>query len=473
MGFSVVAFVFYFLPAAVAGYYLLSVCRAGMRMKNLYLIGASAAFYAAGGSGNLGVLTTILLVTYACAYVIRSQRSKLALVFGIVINLAILVKYKYPALVLSMIGIEGIDPQIIFPLGLSFIIFHSISYLVDSWKLATQPEATVGEAESGEFVNVALYLLFFPKVLQGPIVPYADFRPQILLRSAGWDDLFAGAQRFILGLAKKVIVADEFGRMVAALPPTQAMDAPTAWLGVIAFGFQLYFDFSAYSDMALGLARMFGFRFAENFDFPYHSTSIGEFWRRWHISLGTWFRTYIYIPLGGNRQGSVYLNLFTVFILTGLWHGNTLIYLFWGVAHGLVILLERTPVYRALPWHRPGMKVVGWFYTMVVVFIGWLCFWQPSVGAFLDYLLVLGGVSDGHVTWGWQYFYDVKNLVFVVAAIVGMYITSRPRIRRWFAEHSSRGVRGVVINLMLAVAFVMSYIGMVSNSYTPFLYFQF
>ncbi|MGB4635690.1 MAG: MBOAT family O-acyltransferase [Arcanobacterium sp.] len=440
-------------------------------------------FYWAGAGSNLSVIVLLITVTYLTSYIMRAKQSKMAFVFGLIINVVVLVKYKYPALVLSMIGATGITPDVIFPLGMSFIVFHSISYLVDSYQSmvgAVAKPATANarkDNELAEFINLSLYIVFFPKILQGPIVRYQEMREQIISRVSTWEDVYAGLQRFIIGLAKKVIIADEFGRMVASLPRLENMDAGTAWFGVFAFGFQLYFDFSAYSDMALGIARIFGFRFGENFNFPYIATSISEFWRRWHISLGAWFRNYIYIPLGGNRQGSVYLNLFIVFVLTGLWHGNTPIYLYWGIAHGIVILIERTPAYRKLDWTRLPMRILGWAYTMTVVFIGWLCFWQPNVDEFMDYCYKLLGIGVSDVSFTWLYYYDLKNTVFLLGAAAGIGLFSRPvlqtKTRSAMAIAQAKPAYQLLVLVTMAGLFILSFSGMVSNSYTPFLYFQF
>lgn len=316
-------------------------------------------------------------------------------------------------------------------------------------------------------------MLFFPKLFQGPIVRWKDFSAPLADRRVGFDRFEAGLERFLIGLGKKILLADEFGHMLSSFPSAGAMDVPTAWIGMILFAMQMYFDFSGYSDMAIGLARFFGFELSENFNHPYTSSSITEFWRRWHISLGAWFREYVYIPLGGNRRGNVYVNLLIVFVLTGLWHGNAPVYLLWGLWHAMFILFERTPLYRRLRENIPGRKYFGWLYTTFAVFFGWLCFRYESVSQLVLYLKSMFGATTGTLSYTWQYFYDKKTLFYLAASIFGLFVFSRPKLQhlwqRW-QEHPAGQLAKYILLLLIAV---LCYIGASFNTYTPFLYFQY
>ncbi len=359
--------------------------------------------------------------------------------------------------------------DVVFPLGLSFIIFHGISFLVDVYR---QPSK--GENEGFYFIQTALYLMFFPKITQGPIMRYCDMEPELENRTFDFNGLMAGTERFILGLGKKAILADTFGAAVSQIFSATAMDAPTAWLGVLLFSLQLYLDFSGYSDMAIGLARIFGFHFQNNFNFPYFSKSISEFWRRWHISLGAWFRTYIYIPLGGSREGSVYFNLLMVFLLTGMWHGNTGVYILWGLFHGMFVLFERTSAYQNLKNKIPGFSVIGWIYTTLAVGIGWLCFRVTSLGELWLYIKRLFGVESGDLVFTWHYYLTPKLLFFIVITCVGMAILSRPAIREIILKTTQMRCWAAALKYIALVGlFLLCFLHIVNNGYSPFLYFNY
>ncbi len=380
----------------------------------------------------------------------------------------VLAVFKYPQAIASALG--STEPlTTLYPLGISFISFHCISYLADL--LREEVRLPVG-SEAKEFLSFATYLLFFPKITQGPIVCYADMRPELEQRSFTLEQVSAGCERILVGLAKKVLLADQLGALVSTMPQPGHMDAPTAWLGVAAYGFQLYFDFSGYSDMAIGLSGIFGFHFKENFNFPYLSRSVTEFWKRWHISLGGWFREYVYIPLGGSRRGSVYLNLFIVFLLTGMWHGNTGIYICWGLAYGILCVIERTPWFRRLQSRR-WFPPVGWLYTTLVVFIGWLCFRLPNVSTFILYLKNMLGVGVGELSFTYTYFFTAKTLTLLAVSVLGIFLCSRQKVRALYQKAMERPVWVYGKYFLLLALFALSYTAILSNGYTPFLYFQY
>lgn len=469
MNFSSVIFLFFMLPASVAGYALCYlIFRHSITALNIFLCTASLGFYYMAGEPALFVVLGLVLGNYIIEYIARTTGRKAVLHAGIVLDVLVLVVFKYPQAIASALG-SSTPLTALYPLGISFISFHCISYLADAirgeWKPPIQNEAR-------EFLTFSTYLLFFPKIAQGPIVRYRDMRPELAERSFTLEQVCAGGERFLVGLAKKVLLADQLGQLMSSMPEVGAMDAPTAWLGVAAYGFQLYFDFSGYSDMAIGLSRAFGFHLKENFRFPYLSRSVTEFWQRWHISLGAWFREYVYIPLGGSRRGSVYLNLFIIFLLTGMWHGNTAIYICWGLMYGILCVLERTPQYKRLKGKR-GFSVVGWLYTTVVVFVGWLCFRLPNVSSFFLYLRNMLGMDIGELTFTWRYFLTAKTIALLCISVAGIFLCSREKVRavyRGLMQYP--GWVGVKYVIMLAL-FALSYTAILSNGYSPFLYFQY
>ena len=389
MVFSSITFVFFFLPVILAAYHL-----APRRLRNGLLVTASLGFYAWGAGG----FVLALVASVAANYVIgaRLERrvdagdrtaARRLLALGVVLNVALLGWFKYANLAvatwnagLAEAGLPVLPwAEVILPIGISFFTFHSLSYLVDVYR------GTARHLVSP--LDFALYITFFPQLIAGPIVRFHEIRDQLETRRETFDAFAAGVYRFSFGLAKKVIIADSVAPLANAafgLSPGE-LNTSAALLGLLAYTVQLYFDFSGYSDMALGLALMFGIRFPENFDRPYASRSITEFWRRWHMSLSRWFRDYLYIPLGGNRgtNAATYRNLVIVFLVTGLWHGANWTFVAWGAYHGLLLLLERAAgVGRgARPRPRPWQAV-----TVVLVMLGWVLFRSPSIEHALGYL---------------------------------------------------------------------------------------
>ena len=344
-------FIFIFLPVVLAAYYLLRPA-----YRNTVLLMASLFFYAWGEPRYLLIMLFTITINYCGAMLIDTYRSraKLILCLSILANLGILVYFKYTNFIFENINalfrgnLEFI--HVIMPIGISFYTFQAMSYLVDVYRKDCSVQKN--------FYDLMLYIVLFPQMIAGPIVKYHDVEQQIKSRETTLEDFSAGLRRFIVGLAKKVLIANSMGAVVERIftSDTATFSTPIAWLGAVAYTFQLYYDFSGYSDMAIGLGRMFGFRFLENFNYPYISSSITEFWRRWHISLSTWFKEYLYIPLGGNRCGNVrtYFNLFVVFVATGVWHGASWNFVLWGLWHGFFIILE-----RFFSWHKKECGVMG------------------------------------------------------------------------------------------------------------------
>ena len=410
MNFDSVIFISCFLPVVAALYWVIP----GIRGKNILLLVFSLLFYCFAGFSSLFLLVGLALVNYLLGLWIRSGRgAKPAAVIGFVLNVAFLGLFKYLNFLLNQVlGLPEVSLGLVVPLGISFFVFKSISYLADlRWG-----------GNNGSFPDFLLYVSFFPQIVTGPIARFSDFLPQLTERAHSVQAAAAGMKRFVVGLGKKLILSGILGNMVDSLFALDGsvLNAPLAWLGAVGYCLQLYFDFSGYTDMAIGLGGFFGFTTVENFDHPYIAVSIGEFWRRWHISLSTWFRDYVYIPLGGNRKGKVRagLNKFIVFFLCGLWHGASWTFLLWGVWHGVFSILESTGIIPAkkLEKHR----LVGHLYTLFVVLIGFVMFRAASVSQGFAFLTAMftGFSASAQTTVALHQFVTAEALVMLVVGAV-------------------------------------------------------
>lgn len=371
MAFSSAAFVFAFLPAV----FLLHLVIRGRLARNVLLLLASLLFYSAGSLPHLPLLVGVTLLNYLAGLLFRKRLRirKAVLAVTLCLNVAVLALFKYLGFFGGVIGdLTGLSlrlPALALPIGVSFFTFQGMSYAIDVYR----------DPDSGttDFFELLLYISFFPQLIAGPIVQYHDVAPQLRRRAADVRQMAEGFRRFIVGLGKKLLLADVLGTAVDALyARTDLLDARTALLAGIAYCLQIYFDFSGYSDMAIGMGRMFGFRFPENFDHPYTGSSIREFWRRWHISLSMWFRNYVYIPLGGSRRGlaRTCFNTFVVFLLTGLWHGAMWTFVLWGLWNGFWLILERTT-----PLKKVSHTLFGHVYMLLIVMLGFILFRAESL----------------------------------------------------------------------------------------------
>ncbi len=393
----------------------------------------------------------------------EGKLKSLILTLGIVFDLGFLGYYKYAGFAVSLLNrlahheIMSV-PQIALPIGISFFTFQAISYIVDVYRKDTEYSKSV--------VNVALYIAFFPQLIAGPIVKYRDINQQIEKRQANWVKVSNGFRRFIYGLAKKVLVSNVLGLCVDTIYSNDLsfIDYKVAWIGALAYTFQIYYDFSGYSDMAIGLGKMFGFDILENFNYPYVSKSISEFWRRWHISLGSWFREYLYIPLGGNRKGDVrtYVNLFIIFFLTGLWHGANLTFVFWGLYHGFFRIIERLGFDKWLKKHN----VLATIYCFLVVNFGWVIFRSTGITNSLRYLArMILPFKYNNSTIEMYTFLNLKVVFIGVIAILGAGCVPKKIADKW--KNSIPEAIYCVFLLILCLASIAS------NPYNPFIYFQF
>ena len=390
MLFSSIVFLFTFLPAVMILYYLLPV-----RFRNVILLLASLVFYAWGEPVYLFLMLLSILFNYFSGLDIArnlqdKRAAKRSLVFNLIINLAVLGFFKYEGFVLDTLN--GIFPVHIsyhalpLPIGISFYTFQILSYIIDVYRGNVKVQTNLP--------NFALYVTMFPQLIAGPIVQYADVDEQLASREVSRTKFGEGSMYFIRGLAKKVLLANTSGMIFTEVSGLAKgnIAVMTAWLGAFAYMFQIYFDFSGYSDMAIGLGKMFGFEFNMNFNYPYVAKSITEFWRRWHISLSSWFRDYVYIPLGGNRVSKIkhIRNLLIVWFLTGLWHGAAWNFVAWGLYYGVILIIEKyllSPVLDRLP------DIVRHIYSIVLVVIGWVLFFSSSFGQAADYIRVMFGAG--------------------------------------------------------------------------------
>ena len=466
MAFGSLSFLFVFLPAALALYYLCP-----RALKNAALVCDSLVFYAWGSPACLAVLGFSLLFNYCaglqlglCASNGRRGGARALLVLAVVVNVGLLAFYKYAGFLTdnlsALLGMSLRAPELPVPPGVSFFTFTVLSYLIDVYRGKAPAERN--------FFCYGAYVTLFPKLLSGPIAQYAALAPQLRGRQHSLAGFGMSVNQFLVGLGKKVLLADSLGAAFAAIHGQTQCTALAAWLGCICYSLQLYFDFSGYSDMAIGLARMFGFRLEKNFDYPYLSTSVSEFWRRWHISLGAWFRDYIYIPLGGNRCAvpRQIFNLLVVWILTGIWHGAAWNFVFWGLYHGCFVLLEKF-VLRRFSEHIP--KFLRHVYLILVVMIGWVFFFSPTVGSALQYL----GCMFGRYGWAdsTAHYYLASNLWLVLLGLLGC----APLLRRVHQKlaYAHGGVATVISVICYALVAVACVACLVNSTYSSFLYFQF
>lgn len=449
MNFASVTFLFFYLPIVVALYFLLR----GRGARNTLLLTASLFFYAWGEGMGLALLLISIVMNHELSHKIAKDR-KPWLAIGIAANLGLLIAFKYFGLITETLGFARIETRL--PLGISFFTFQAMSLLVDVAR---------GSKPAANPLRTGLYISMFPQLIAGPIVRWDEFRDQIVERNETWDRFCDGARLFMLGLAQKVLIADSVARIAdAAFGADAATLAPgVAWLGLAAFTLQIYYDFAGYSNMAIGLGRIFGFELPRNFEHPYSAASFREFWRRWHMTLSRWFRDYLYIPLGGSQAGErkTYRNLLIVFVLCGLWHGAAWTFLLWGLWHGVFLIGERLAQRLNLP---KIPRVIGVAYTVLFVALGWVLFRADSLSHALAYWRAL--LPGGDVT------IDVPSsalyaMVFGVLFAWDGWKTVGNRIP------TPAPVGAAIQWSMIAVLALFCFAAVASTTHQPFLYFRF
>ncbi|WP_018388165.1 MBOAT family protein [Ancylobacter sp. FA202] len=471
MVFSSVTFLFYFLPAFLICYF----ATPGLRARNLVLLAFSLVFYAWGGLANVLVLAVSIVANYLFALLIDTRTGPWRLRMlglAVALNLSGLIAFKYAGFLAENINLllpAGAQLPVVhlpLPLGISFFTFHAISYLVDIYR---------GKARAnGRFEEIAVYITMFPQLVAGPIVRYSTIAHRIRARRTTLGRVSAGLRIFVIGLSWKVLIADEVAPLVSVVfDNTTAPSLGEAWIGVCAYALQIYFDFGGYSNMAIGLAIAMGLKFPRNFNLPYGALSITDFWRRWHMSLSSWFRDYVYIPLGGNRRGHVYtaLNLWTVFLLCGLWHGASWTFVIWGVHHGTFLVLERTRLGAAL---RAAPRLVNHAYVLLVVLTSWVWFRAESLPQALDLFAGLAGLN-GVGPLSVNLLADLEPVTIVIMVLawpLAMFGLPQPRPKH-LSERARRTLFGITDTVVMALLFALCILSVGAATYSPFLYFRF
>jgi len=464
MLFSSLVFLFTFLPITLLVYYLVP-----RKVKNVVLLIASLIFYAWGEPVYIFLMLISILFNYFCGMDIALKAGRKSqvrsLIFTIVVNLFILGFFKYYGFIVT--NLNAILPFYIpyrkleLPIGISFYTFQTLSYIIDVYRGNVDVQVNL--------IDFGTYVTMFPQLIAGPIVQYADVEEQLVNRESSWDKFGEGCMYFIRGLAKKVLLANTSGMIFTEVTGLGKgnVSVLSAWLGAFAYMFQIYFDFSGYSDMAVGLGKMFGFEFCMNFNYPYIAKSITEFWRRWHISLSSWFRDYVYIPLGGNRvsKSRHIFNLMVVWFLTGLWHGAAWNFVAWGLYYGIIEKYILSPVLDKLP------SVVRHIYSIVLVVIGWVLFFSPSLGGAARYLGMMFGAGAHGVADRESLYLLTTNLVLWIILIIGS--TPLTDVRYQHMLRQKKWNTTLLNGIVYAVLFILCIAYLVTETYNPFLYFRF
>ena len=461
MLFSSVTFLYYFLPAVLLTYFAVPRC-----LKNAVLLIFSLVFYGWGEPKLLFLMIFTILMFYVCGLLIgRSETQKakkLWLTVSIVISIGLLGLFKYADFCVdSFNAVTGLSVPLLrlsLPVGISFYTFQSLSYTIDVYRGNVPAQKNP--------ISFGAYVALFPQLIAGPIVRYVDVARELNERKHSWEDFCLGLRRFLVGLGKKILIADNFALLMKLFRESEGKSVLFYWLYAVAFMLNIYFDFSGYSDMAIGLGRIFGFRFIENFNYPYLSKSVSEFWRRWHMSLGSWFRDYVYIPMGGNRvsKGRWVFNTFTVWMLTGLWHGAAWNFVLWGVLFGVLLMIEKwVPAIQKLPnWLRHG-------YVLLIVCLSFVLFNADSLSqAISDMGGMFGFAGVPLVNAESLYYLRSYGLLFVMG-IVG----ATPIVRDTARKIGEKPWGAVLEVLLMALLLIVCSAYLVDGSFSPFLYFRF
>ena len=469
MVFSSMVFTTLFLPLVFVLYFAFK----SPRIRNGILLVFSLVFYAWGEPKWIFVMLLTVTVNYFCGCLISGTENKhhrtLFMVTGVALSLGFLFFFKYFGffcdMVMHLLGRENPLTKPVLPIGISFYTFQVLTYTVDVYRRKVSAQKN--------FAQLLMYVSFFPQLIAGPIVNYTDIEPELAVRVVKTEDVYEGFMRFFIGFAKKVLLANTCGIITDKLVAAGELSFAGSWLVAVAYAFQIYFDFSGYSDMAIGMGRIFGFHFFENFNYPYISKSVTEFWRRWHISLGTFFRDYVYIPLGGNRvpRWKNIRNIMIVWLLTGFWHGASWNFLVWGLYYGLLLLAEKFLLHRVkekLP------EVVNLANTLVLVLIGWIFFYYENLSDGLYHLRVMFGFADAPLTDPGAIYYFKHYMLFLVAAALAslpwkQIFTKLPQKIVGPLRTAGPYLKPVMVTILLLASLAM----IITQSYNPFLYFRF
>ncbi|MBI1185709.1 MBOAT family protein [bacterium] len=471
MVFSSVIFLLYFLPIVLAVNYLLPA-----RFRNYWLLFSSLFFYAWGAPDFVMLLMGSVVANFFAVKAMHQSHkfNKIWLVLSLTINVGLLIYFKYfnffvdnINILLAQIGVQPMGyTKVLLPIGISFFTFQSLTYTIDVYRKVHEPLRKLSD--------YALYIMLFPQMIAGPIVRFSSIAGELVSRHTSHQQFKQGIHRFVIGLSKKVLLANTLAEFSTEtlLQNGAELNATTAWLGILAYTFQIYFDFSGYSDMAIGLGNMLGFTFPENFNNPYASKSITEFWRRWHITLSTWMRDYLYIPLGGNRVGSkgrLYFNLAFVFIISGLWHGASWNFIIWGAYHGFFLIIERLFLGKILK-NIPAVFSVS--YAFLAALVGWVFFSIESFGEAVNYISIMFSGSFGFS----ELLLDRKYIfTLIISAVFAfwLYLPHGANLQNWFFGAKYRLYPSLAMNVVSVVLLLISFMHLVASGFNPFIYFRF
>lgn len=459
MIFTTSFFMFIFFPITILVYYLID-----FKYKNSVLLLASLFFYAWGEPRNIILIIMLVITNYFLGIGIEKYKGKnlaKALLFlGLAIDLGVLFQYKYSQffsdIINQIFNLNFKIADVALPIGLSFFTFQILSYIIDVYREKVPAQKNMW--------TLALYILLFPQLIAGPIVRYQDIEKQLVNRNIGVSSFFEGGKRFMIGFSKKVLIADVVGQVAdLAFGDNFLLYGQMAWVGILAYTLQIYYDFSGYSDMAIGMGKMFGFDFNENFIYPYFSFSIKEFWRRWHVSLSSWFRDYVYIPLGGGRckEWRTYVNLLIVFFCTGLWHGASWNFIFWGVYYAIILIAEKMFLGK---WLQKIPKIFSWMYSCLAIMFGWIFFRSDTMSDAVYYIKKLFIFPKE----GWKdviYYIDREKMCAMILGIFfafPVYSLLKERLKNSW-----------LLDISICLVFLVAVFYMTGNSYSPFLYFRF
>ena len=463
MLFTSISFLYYFLPIVIAMYFILP-----KKARNVVLFAASFFFYFYGEPKYIILMLLEILVAYIGAILIDKYKSKGIFIATVSIHILFLCVFKYTDFIIS--NINGIFKsnisllRLALPIGISFYTFQILSYVIDVYKGKVKVQKS--------FLKLATYVMLFPQLIAGPIVRYETIEDELDNRKCTVDGFAQGVRRFVIGLSKKVLIANMLGELCKVFTATTEKSVLFYWMFAISYMLQIYFDFSAYSDMAIGLGKIFGFNFLENFNYPYISKSITEFWRRWHISLSSWFRDYVYIPLGGNRKGTLkqIRNILVVWMLTGIWHGASWNFIVWGLMFGVLLIIEKFFLAKYL---EKMPNIIKRIYVLFIVMISFVIFNADSMGEAIKNIVGLFGANGEALTNKYTLYYLKSYLVTIIIAIIG----ATPLLKNIIEKLKQNKVMNAVINIaepicLVALLFITTAY-LVDNSYNPFLYFRF
>ena len=466
MVFSSIVFLYIFLPIMLLLYFIVP-----SKFKNAIMILASLVFFAWGEIRYIFIMLVLAVMDFICGkqitmYQDNKKKKILFLMINVVVNLGILFFFKYADFIITNINnLTGLSIPLLnipLPIGVSFNTFQSLSYVIDVYRGTVKCEKS--------FYNYLTYTTLFPQIIAGPIVRYETVDEELETKNISLDNFSAGMKRFIIGLGKKVLIANSVGALWNTIETGNYSELSMlfAWIGIISFALQIYFDFSGYSDMAIGLAQIFGMKFDENFNYPYISKSITEFWRRWHITLSSWFRDYVYIPLGGNRRGFAIQirNILIVWFLTGAWHGASWNFILWGLYFGVILILEKLFLLKLL---EKLPKIIGHIYSIVIILVGWVIFAFEDLARVGEYIKAMFINSN---LWNSEALYYLQNygLLILIGAICSIPLWKK--LKEKIDSKNSKTLE-VITTLGYVAIFVLSTASLVTNSFNPFLYFRF